>query len=157
MVPSGRGLATVAIGIAFGCAAAPASLRFGVALQVMDEPPCVTFAAPDLMAGTPVTIEAFDPRRSIAARIRGARASCDPRAGVSGTAYSVDVAPGTAELGLAPATVDGPHGSDLTFARCSGAEGVHLTAWRHGARVWHQYHYLGYDVDSTCTAEETRP
>ena len=44
---------------------------------------------------------------------------------------------------------------------CTSSEGVHLTIWSApqpgGRRLWHAYYFLGYDVEPTCTEEETRP
>ena len=41
---------------------------------------------------------------------------------------------------------------------CTSREGVHLTAWA-GApltsqRLWHQYYYLGYDVEPSCDGRD---
>ena len=37
---------------------------------------------------------------------------------------------------------------------CLSSEGVHYTVWEgeplQSRRLWHEYYYLGYDVDSTC-------
>ena len=45
------------------------------------------------------------------------------------------------------------------FRSCTSAEGVHFTAWKgaplKGQLRWHQYFYLGYDTEPTCTAAET--
>jgi hypothetical protein len=143
-----------AASLVFGCAAMAPSPRFGVATQVARQAPCVTFSGPDLAPGTRITIEAFDPPQSIAAQIRGIRARCDPDGGVAGTAYAVDVPRSIEDIGLAVVTLSDRPRSDLSFRSCASREGVHLTAWRAGARVWHQYFYLAYDVDPTCTAEE---
>ena len=49
----------------------------------------------------------------------------------------------------------------ITFHSCTSADGVHLTAWKgiplRGRRVWHQYYYLGQDLEQSCTAPETAP
>ena len=51
-------------------------------------------------------------------------------------------------------------GSPELFRACTSAEGVHLTVWTgappQGTRRWHQYFYLGYDVEPTCSDAETR-
>lgn len=48
-----------------------------------------------------------------------------------------------------------------SIAACTSSEGVHLTMWqgRPGAstRLWHQYDFLGYDVEPTCTDPESAP
>lgn len=45
------------------------------------------------------------------------------------------------------------------FRFCTSAEGVHVTVWSgralRGKAKWHQYYYLGYDVESNCTPAET--
>lgn len=55
-------------------------------------------------------------------------------------------------------SVDAAH----SFHSCTSVEGVHLTAWDgakplEGHRLWHQYYYLGQDLEATCTAAETSP
>lgn len=44
------------------------------------------------------------------------------------------------------------------FRSCSSAEGIHFTVWSgkplEGARRWHQYYYLGYDVAADCTQQD---
>jgi hypothetical protein len=46
------------------------------------------------------------------------------------------------------------------FRSCTSGEGVHLTVWLakplHGKPKWHQYYYLGYDVESNCSPSETQ-
>ena len=43
---------------------------------------------------------------------------------------------------------------------CTSSEGLHLTAWAgeplKTRRLWHQYYYLGYDVEPSCTEEDFR-
>lgn len=42
---------------------------------------------------------------------------------------------------------------------CASSEGVHLTVWAGeppgGRRIWHHYHYLGYDMEPNCGDGET--
>ena len=140
-----------------GCAAVPPASRFGVATQVANEIPCVNFAGPELAPGTRITIEAFDPPQTIGAQIRAIRGRCAPDGELAGTAYSVEIPQGIEDIGLAVATVDARPGAELVFRSCSGSEGVHLTAWRHGARVWHEYFYLPYDIEPTCTPDQAHP
>jgi len=51
---------------------------------------------------------------------------------------------------------DGKHES---YRVCTSTEGVHLTVWSgeviENKRLWHDYYYLGYDLDPTCTERET--
>lgn len=48
-------------------------------------------------------------------------------------------------------TGDGSLGS---FRECASNEGLHLTVWAgeplKGKRLWHEYYYLGYDVEPNC-------
>ena len=44
----------------------------------------------------------------------------------------------------------------ITLRRCASDEGLHLTAWRGKKRIWHEYYYLGYAVESTCSEPEWR-
>jgi len=47
--------------------------------------------------------------------------------------------------------------SPLRFRQCASNEGLHLTAWRGNHRTWHEYWYLGYDVEPNCSEKETAP
>jgi hypothetical protein len=55
------------------------------------------------------------------------------------------------------ADVDGD-GIAESFRSCTSSEGVHLTVWSgkpiEGKRRWHQYYYLGYDVEADCTTKD---
>lgn len=50
---------------------------------------------------------------------------------------------------------------EIRFRECASSEGLHLTAWRgkplEGERVWHEYLYLGYDVEPDCTQADFPP
>lgn len=54
----------------------------------------------------------------------------------------------------------GPAGNRLYLRSCTSGEGMHLTVWAGrplvGARVWHRYHHLGYDVEPNCTLKDYR-
>jgi hypothetical protein len=58
------------------------------------------------------------------------------------------------------ADLDGD-GQPEYFRSCTSSEGVHLTVWKgkplEGARKWHSYYYLGYDVTPDCTDSDTKP
>ena len=49
---------------------------------------------------------------------------------------------------------------DVRIRLCPSREGLHLTAWDgeplKSRRLWHQYYYLGYDVEPSCTEEDVR-
>ncbi len=44
------------------------------------------------------------------------------------------------------------------FRKCTSMEGVHFTVWTGkplvGKRIWHNYYYLGYDVDPSCKEKD---
>ena len=46
-----------------------------------------------------------------------------------------------------------------SFRSCTSNEGVHLTVWagkaRKSKRIWHEYVYLGYDLEPSCSRRET--
>jgi len=46
--------------------------------------------------------------------------------------------------------------SDCFSRHTTSAEGVHLTACRENRRTWHEYWYLGSDVEPTCTESEMK-
>jgi len=52
----------------------------------------------------------------------------------------------------------GRSSSNIAFRSCTSREGVHLTAWQgkplKGHRLWHEYFYLGYDVEPSCTPKD---
>ncbi|HVO78593.1 MAG TPA: hypothetical protein VMT39_01120 [Candidatus Bathyarchaeia archaeon] len=55
------------------------------------------------------------------------------------------------------ADLNGDHQLDY-FRQCTSSEGVHLTVWAGkpltGKRLWHEYFYLGYDVEPNCTDQD---
>jgi hypothetical protein len=42
----------------------------------------------------------------------------------------------------------------LSFRTCASQEGVHFTTWRGNRRTWHEYVYLGSDLEATCTDKD---
>ena len=57
-------------------------------------------------------------------------------------------------------TADLTHNGHQDFFRyCASSEGLHFTIWSgpsvESARLWHQYYYLGYDVEANCADRET--
>ena len=62
--------------------------------------------------------------------------------------------------GLVRADLSG-NGIEDSFRVCASHEGLHLTVWNgeplKGARKWHRYLYLGYDVEPDCTEKDTDP
>ena len=55
--------------------------------------------------------------------------------------------------GKVRADLDG-NGAPESFRSCTSNEGLHLTVWAGEAlkskRQWHEYYYLGYDVEPSC-------
>jgi len=49
-------------------------------------------------------------------------------------------------------------GSLESFRLCTSNEGLHLTVWAgeplKSKRLWHEYYYLGYDVEPNCTKKD---
>ena len=58
---------------------------------------------------------------------------------------------------LISADLDGDGQAEF-FRACTSSEGVHFTIWSgrplEGRLRWHQYYYLGYDVEPDCTDKD---
>lgn len=148
-------LAAIAAVLVGACAPDASAAQFGVATQFTDEPPCVVFPRP-VPAGTPITLEAVAPRRTVRARVLRGTTACAGNYSVEGSAHVVEVPQGVSDLGVVTATT-GRRSRDLVFRSCTSHEGIHLTVWRHARRIWHQYYHVPYGTEPTCTDEETRP
>lgn len=71
-------------------------------------------------------------------------------------------APGELGIAIVATAIEPPAGASTdidgdgmreSYRACTSNEGVHLTVWTGDPvrrRVWHHYHYLGYDVDPNC-------
>lgn len=150
--------------------------RFGIAdLQPMPLA-CVTFAEPALAPGQAVSVLSFDPPRWWPGRIvekrrQPCRLTVLPQDSVHSvySAYELrlDAAPEAlpADLSLAvvaPGRVPDVEGKAgvlrgageaqpaLRLERCAGSEGLHFTVLRDGTPFWHEYVYLGYDIEPSC-------
>lgn len=142
-----------------------------LALVVVTESAACMTTAPGVSPPEHVTIIGLHEGRVTSAAVTGISEPCPGDvSGLPGVALrlsSSDLSAG--ELGVAvlrssPAVVgsridvDGD-GSLESFAQCTSAEGVHVTAWAGepltGRRIWYAYHYLGYDVEPTCSEAET--
>jgi hypothetical protein len=69
---------------------------------------------------------------------------------------------GSITIGSGGVTADlDRNGQPEFFRSCTSSEGVHLTIWSGkpvvGQRRWHDYYYLGYDVDADCSIAEMAP
>ena len=152
-----------------------ATPRFGPAFVHADSTACVTMAGNRLTAGQRLLVAIPDPPRVIEARIVGPQpeACLESRGDVADTALTyvarlrphgpcepavgiAVLAPGaTGAVARDLATVRVPGVPEAyTFRVCASNEGIHLTAWRGTRRVWHQYHYVGYNLEPTCTDDE---
>ena len=113
---------------------------------------CATFAK-DVADGTSFKIAVFDPDGTIEGSVvRLAEKPCDERASLTGNSYVVVTGPKESAIDIGIAML-GPR-EQISAKMCASTEGLHLTAWADGRRVWHTYFYLGYDVDPDCTDEE---
>jgi hypothetical protein len=151
-----------------------ASPRLGVAVIQADGSACVTFRGASVRAGEKILLILFSPPRVVDGDVRGkAPAPCDKTLIGDAQAYRVQLRysmGGSEELGIAVfdagARAEYHDGEfivqtreakvPLRFRQCASGEGVHLTAWRGNRRTWHEYWYVGFDLESTCTDEETR-
>lgn len=157
------------------------SSRLGLAIQ-KSGPTCLYTHNADLSAGSPLTLVLLSPPQSTikAEVIRAASTTSCPSIDSSDStlsAYEVQVSGADQVLAMPTIAVSGPTGEfrqsgayvggDINqdgkleyFRFCTSGEGVHFTVWSgkplHGKPKWHQYYYLGYDVESNCSPSETK-
>ena len=164
--------ATWALAIALvlgGAQAAHAAPRYGV---VAGPEACLIMSGPRLAPGTHVVVVVDNPQTAFEATVRAVRDSaCAASSMVAGTSYAIDLGDSLTtgpDLGIAVLAAgakivhQGKHtlvrtpGSrtPLRIATCASGEGIHLNAWRGSKRVWHEYFYLGYDLEPDCTEAE---
>jgi hypothetical protein len=133
---------------------------------------CASLEATTIRPGTPVAIVVLStPQRLLKGRV-GARASAGCtryfEASESAAFHEIDITEGrleTHELGVLvlPGPVVGPVQNGtvaltldrrrMRFYECAGSEGIHLglrSAAKDGRFAWHDYIYLGIDVEPTC-------
>ena len=154
--------------------AATASPRMGVAELHADGTACITLAGTPIRSGEHFWIVLFDPPRIVDGTISGRKTEvCRVGLEDAGQAYGARMRFdfGTeGELGIAVFAagsraefVEGefvfhtPEAkTPLSFRRCASQEGLHVTAWRGNRRTWHEYVYLGMDLEADCSDEEVR-
>lgn len=142
--------------------------------------PCLAISAPELAAGTPVTLViGAEPQSAQESRIQGktdSPANCpallEDRAKVNqkpGTVfYTLEGNVGKSDMGFGivmppavPAIVNGQAVIDLdhdgkneVFTSCATSEGIKFDVWsekpNQGEPRWSAYYYLGYDLTPTC-------
>ena len=149
-------------------------VTLGVARVTASDLICLAIRAP-VQRGSTVTLVAPNPPQSVmTATVEQQVASCNAleRAMIDGPYYSARTTTGagsmTGELFVVfPGRVSYQRersgaivvrlsrGNRAVRVRsCTSAEGLHLTAWAgtplRSLRLWHQYFYLGFDVESDC-------
>ena len=154
---------------------APTVAPIGVAASSRDGQLCVAMPPPALSPGTIVTLIQPVPRQSVlVATIARSVPSCErlERAMIAGPYYLAQSAnPTVADSGTVWVALSGrlrhtPAGTgaivvklgtpypDAQVRSCTSHEGVHLTVWAgtplKSRRLWHEYYYLGYDVEPSC-------
>jgi hypothetical protein len=161
------------------------AIQFGVAVKSGNRI-CLSLRGKAIPLNTTVTLVTTSAQQStaIALVVELSSSTCpgikDDQS--SYTSYQLRVAPGTSDVQenmpliaaialpsqfkkhheMVEAHLPGPLPSQFdTFQSCTSADGVHLTVWQGkplvGKRVWHQYYYLGQDLEQTCTVKETAP
>ena len=153
--------------------------HLGVAVQKSDTA-CLYIHNAELAAGSPLTLVLLAPPQSVAkAEIVGPASENCPSIDESDSTmklYRIRLleknpllaAPAIAVSGFSgrfqtrgkyvTADIDGD-GRPEFFRFCASSEGIHMTVWSgkllRGKPRWHQYYYLGYDVEANCTREDT--
>jgi hypothetical protein len=153
----------------------------GVAASSRDGQLCVAMPAPALTPGTTVTLIQPAPRQSVlVATIGQSVDTCErlERAMIPGPYYLAQGTTATApDSGAVWVALRGKLGTrrvdsgtlvvqlSVPYANaqvrsCASREGLHLTVWAgvplKTPRLWHQYYYLGYDVEPSCEDGDVR-
>jgi len=166
-------VAMACAGIAWG---ADLSAEIGVAVQ-KDGAVCLSIANPKLAAGQAMTLVVPDRPQSVieAVVVSAADQGCPGVANPVQPGYRLRISKGSApdfqpliavardagRFAVRNGVVTGRVAAKGTqsFRTCTSAEGVHLTVWDgaplKGKRLWHQYYYLGMDVEQSCKAKDT--
>jgi hypothetical protein len=150
-------------------------LRIGVVYinRPSSEHACATFQGQVLSTGQSVLIAVFRTPLWIRGKItKKMDEPCDTRDPMEGVPYEVQLEKNSTlffEAGVAvvaddtkrniesglPVLFASKTGLPIVFHKCTSYEGVHLSAWRGKKRIWHEYFNLFYDVDPTCSKEES--
>lgn len=179
-----RRTALVALLLSLGCGvsnnatgAADYAPRLGVAVQTAGGV-CFSIRNAHLAVNSPLTlVTPSDPQSVVEAEVTGASdVGCPGVKDPHQSGYRLRVVKGAApdfmpligapgssarfrqQGGAVVAHLDGD-GTAQSFRSCTSADGVHLTVWQgkplEGVRLWHQYYYLGQDLDPNCTGKDT--
>jgi len=155
---------------------------FGVVTKAPTEPPKLAIVGPPLAKGASFHVVSHEDQRVIDAEVVSARQAAAEVMAEGASSYTIEFITSYSErisdeepfLGIAVVgagdgvTTSGgkasaqlpnaPAGNRLSFRVCTSGEGMHLTAWSGkllaGKRVWHAYHYLGYDVEPNCKPKD---
>lgn len=141
--------------------------RIGIAVKLPDRI-CMAIHNSRLLPSATITL--LSPSNlptSARAQVKAPSPNACPgtRADTEISSYNLELTSGSIERNLPVValearvpSVDAAH----SFHSCTSADGVHLTAWDgakplEGHRLWHQYYYLGQDLEANCTAAEATP
>ena len=153
--------------------------RLGVAEVGQQGRVCLIIPNPRLKPGDPVAVistEGGVQQAQVTAKVEASCAS-HPNSEPGDEFYTLQLVKNRLEpetLGVGVAGYSGPfentggfvgfntlrlQGKPDYFSSCSGSEGVNLLVWNglppQGTLEWRRYHYLGYDVETTCTEADT--
>ena len=145
--------------------------RIGVAVKLPDRI-CMAIRNSKLLPSATITLIApkiatqASPRTARAEVLtRGADICPGTKADTALSSYDLKIISGSEEMFLPIVAIDARVPSVYaahSFHSCTSSDGVHLTAWDggkplEGHRLWHQYYYLGQDLEPNCTDAETAP
>lgn len=174
---SGWGSALI---VALVVQSAPAELRIGLAASGNDGL-CIALPGAAVPAGSPFTVVTDEePQHVYHATVRSEVPACEAmQHNHDGPFYIVALldAPPDALVGALGVAFPGRVAARRAGRRvqlnldarhpraqvriCSSSEGLHVTVWSgtplRSARLWHQYWYLGYDVESDCQPADYEP
>ncbi|MBK5275700.1 MAG: hypothetical protein JJE30_11685 [Desulfuromonadales bacterium] len=153
--------------------------QIGVAEVVSDGEGCLTIVDSSLKLNEEISIVTLQkPQKVIKAKIKSKTSnSCSKNPEVPSDASfyifkikkneAENMTPGIAVAGFTGSfnVVKGKVHADLdnngnfeSFRLCTSNEGLHLTVWAgeplKSKRLWHEYYYLGYDVQPNCTKKD---
>ena len=151
--------------------------KFGL-VATEDKNLCVSFGDTPPLVKSPITIVAVEGVQSVfEAKIGERIENCNPlkEAQVKGPYFTVTTNGkyannfvGVAVYGKTNASIKGGvvvlsaarDEENIFFRLCTSAEGLYFSSWLGqplvGKRIWHQYFYLGYDIEPTCGERDFR-
>ncbi|MCG2595420.1 hypothetical protein LZ009_21790, partial [Ramlibacter sp. XY19] len=136
-------------GSATGVADGP---KFGVVAQTATNEPCLVLQSP-VQVGQLITIAKLRPAEYVVARVRKPTSTCGSRL-EPGHFYELEIPTGQNDWWASTAVI-GEVPPGLEFRECYGSESVHLSVWRGPRRIWKGYYYVDYEMEPSCTPEDT--